>query len=113
MSYKIGFILSMVFVITFFLFASDMVSIQFIYTDLDAKSVTISQLISKRGNIDNNFISYLEDKYQIDFVSADNYSPLFGDEVTYVIAKEYKPIIMGEKVMNIAISRTTVIGYYN
>ena len=113
MSYKIGFILSMVFVITFFLFASDMVSIQFIYTDLDAKSVTISQLISIRGNIDNNFISYLEDKYQIDFVSADNYSPLFGDEVTYVIAKEYKPIIMGEKVMNIAISRTTVIGYYN
>ncbi len=113
MSYKISFILSMVFVCMFFLFSGDMISLQFIYSDLDAKSVTISYLISDHGSLDDNFISYIEDKYSVEFVSADNYSPLFGDEVTYVIAKLYKPLIMSQDVMVVSIKRTTVIGYYN
>ena len=52
MSYKVSFILSMVFVVMYFLFAGDMISLQFIYSDLDAKSVTISYLISENGTID-------------------------------------------------------------
>ena len=113
MSYKISFILSMVFVCMFFLFSGDMISLQFIYSDLDAKSVTISYLISDHGSLDENFINYIENKYDIDFVYADNYAPLFGDEVTYVIAKEYKPLMMSKDIMTISISRTTIIGYYN
>ena len=113
MSYKISFILSMVFVCMFFLFSGDMISLQFIYSDLDAKSVTISYLISDHGSLDSNFISYIENKYQVDFVYADNYQPLFGDEVTYVIAKEYKPLAMSKDIITISIKRTTVIGYFN
>ena len=113
MSYKISFILSMVFVVMFFLFAGDMISLQFIYSDLDAKSVTISYLISERGRIDDQLISYVENKYDINFVTADNYSPLFGDEVTYVISKSYKPLVMSSKDLEISIKRTTVIGYYH
>ena len=113
MSYKISFILSMVFVCMFFLFSGDMISLQFIYSDLDAKSVTISYLIADHGMLDENFITYIENKYDVDFVYADNYAPLFGDEVTYVIAKEYKPLIMSKDIMTISIKRTTVIGYFN
>ena len=113
MSYKIGFILSMVFVVMFFLFAGDLISLQFIYSDLDAKSVTISYLISEHGSLDNSFINSIEAKYGIDFVTADNYSPLFGDEVTYVIAKQYKPLIISQDEMTLSIKRTTVIGYYH
>ena len=113
MSYKISFILSMVFVCMFFLFSGDMISLQFIYSDLDAKSVTISYLISDHGMLDEQFINYIENKYDIDFVSADNLYPLFGDEVTYVIAKHYKPLIMSKEEMEISIKRTTIIGYYN
>ncbi len=103
----------MVFVAMFFLFSGDMISLQFIYSDLDAKSVTISYLISDHGMLDDNFISYLENKYDINFVSADNYHPLFGDEVTYVIAKDYKPLIMSKETIQVSIQRTTIIGYYN
>ncbi len=103
----------MVFVCMFFLFSGDMISLQFIYSDLDAKSVTISYLISDYGFLDDNFISYIENKYNVDFVSADNYSPLFGEEVTYIIAKEYKPLVMSKEIMTISIKRTTVIGYFN
>ena len=113
MSYKISFILSMIFVCMFFLFSGDMISLQFIYSDLDAKSVTISYLISDHGMLDENFISYIEHKYDISFISADNYSPLFGEEVTYVIAKTYKPLVMSSEIMTVSIQRTTVIGYYN
>lgn len=113
MSYKISFVLSMIFVVMFFLFAGDMISLQFLYSDLDAKSTTISYLISEHGTLDNEFISYIEDKYEVDFVYADNYQPLFGDEVTYVIAKSYKPLVMGKEVMTVSVERTTVIGYYH
>ena len=113
MSYKVSFILSMVFVVMYFMFAGDMISLQFIYSDLDAKSVTISYLISENGTIDDDFIHYVEEKYEIDFVSIDNENPLFGDEVTYVIAKIYKPLMMSKEVMTVSIKRTTVIGYYH
>lgn len=113
MSYKISFILSMIFVVMFFLFAGDMISLQFIYSDLDAKSVTISYLISEHGSLDNDFIDAIETKYNIDFVTADNYSPLFGDEVTYVIARQYKPLVMSQDTMTVSVKRTTVIGYYH
>ena len=103
----------MVFVCLFFLFSGDMISLQFIYSDLDAKSVTISYLISDHGALDENFINYVEDKYDVYFVSIDNYQPLFGDEVTYVIAKDYQPLMMSKDIMTVSIKRTTVIGYYN
>ena len=97
----------------FFLFSGDMISLQFIYSDLDAKSVTISYLISDHGSFDDNFIHYIENRYSVNFVSADNYHPLFGDEVTYIISKDYKPLVMSKDIMTISIQRTTVIGYYN
>ena len=103
----------MVFVVMFFLFSGDMISLQFIYSDLDAKSVTISYLISEHGGLDQPFIESIENKYNIEFVTADNYSPLFGDEVTYVIAKTYKPLMISKETMTVSVQRTTVIGYYH
>ena len=103
----------MVFVVMFFLFAGDLISLQFIYSDLDAKSVTISYLISEHGSLDGSFLSAIESKYDVTFVSADNYYPLFGDEVTYIIAKQYKPLIMSNNTMILSVKRTTVIGYYH
>ena len=113
MSYKIGFILSMVFVAMFFLFAGDMMSLQFIYSDLDAKSVTISYLISEQGAIDNSFVEYIENKYDVTVVDIDNLNPVFGDEVTFIISETYKPLIMSKDEMTVSVKRTTVIGYYH
>lgn len=103
----------MVFVALFFMFAGDMICLQFIYSDLDAKSVTISYLISENGTIDKRFIRRIEQKYKIYFVSIDNLNPLFGDEVTYVIAKDYQPLMMSKDTMTVSVKRTTVIGYYH
>ena len=103
----------MIFVAMFFLFAGDMISLQFLYSDLDAKSVTIAYLISEQGTIDDNFVEYVETKYDVELVTIDNWTPLFGDEVTFVIAETYRPLIMSTEEMTVSIKRTTVIGYYH
>ena len=86
MSYKIGLLLSMVFVAMFFLFGADLVSLQSVYSSLDSKANNISYLISRSGVIDEEFINYIESSYYVDFECPLNLSPTFGEEITYSIS---------------------------
>ena len=113
MSSKLGLILSMVFVTIFFAFGLDLIAVQMIYSDLDAKSVPISYLISRHGKVDDDIKSAIESKYSLTFQCTSNCSPVFGDVVTYVISREYHPIIIDQKDMTVSIERNAVIGYYN
>ena len=63
MSYKIGLILSMIFVALFFAFGIDLITVQFVFSNLDAQSVAISYRISQHGTIDENLINEIENKY--------------------------------------------------
>ncbi len=112
MSYKIGLLLSMVFVAMFFLFGADLISIQSVYSSLDSKANNISYLISRSGVIDEDFINYIESSYYVDFECPLNLSPTFGEEITYSISTKYKPMIIDKKEMTITISRMTVVGFY-
>ena len=56
---------------------------------------------------------HLELKYNVEFLAYDNQSPLFGDEVTFVIGRTYKPLILSKETMSVQVERTTVIGYYH
>ena len=112
MSYKIGLLLSMVFVTMFFLFGADLISIQSVYSSLDSKANNISYLISRSGIIDEDFINYIETSYYVDFDCSLNLSPTFGEEITYSISTKYKPMIIDKKEMTITISRMTVVGFY-
>lgn len=113
MSYKVSLIFSMVFVVMFFLFAGDMISLQFAYSNLDAKSVTISHLISESKTVDATFIEKVEEKYEVDFYLLNTSTPYFGDVVDYIIASEYKSIVISDKAITLSIKRSSVVGYYN
>lgn len=113
MSYKISLILSMVFVSLFFLFASDMISLQFAYSNLDATSITISHIISESLSVNNSLINDIETKFKVDFTLLNEEEPLFGDVVDFVISKEYKSIIISNNTMLISVKRSSVLGYYN
>lgn len=113
MSSKVGLILSMLFVTLFFALGLDLISVQFIYNDLDAKSVAISYRISEYGTIDDNIKSNIESTFGVTFKCTSNCSPLFGDVVTYTISKNYKPVIIDKNTMTISIERNAVIGYMN
>lgn len=113
MSSKIGLVLSMIFVALFFAFGIDLICVQFIYNDLDAISVAISYRISEYGAINNTFKKSIESTYGVTFYCTSNCNPKFGDVVTYVVSKEYQPVIMDSNTMTISIERSAVIGFYN
>lgn len=111
MSSKLGTILSMVFFAMFFLFGIDLINLQYSYSELDSKSVTISYLISRNGTIDEAFTNYIENKFHVSFYLRSPKSPTFGDEVEYILEDNYNPIILNNRPITLSIYRTTVIGF--
>ena len=112
MSYKLGMILSMLFVVAFLLIGGDMICLSYAYSDLDSKSITIGYLIAKSGRVDEEFLSTIEENYQIKFLTISPSNPNYGDVVDFVIYQNYDPLILSNDVMTIKAARTTVVGYY-
>ena len=112
MSYKIGLILSMVFVALYFVFGADLISLQSAYSILDSKANNISYVISRNGVIDNDFIDYIEATFNVDFDCPTNLSPTFGEKIIYTVSANYKPMVISQNVMTISIKRMTIIGFY-
>ena len=103
----------MIFITMFFAFGLDLISIQFLYNDLDAKSVAISYKISQYGTVNESLKQNIEETFNVTFRCTSNCSPMFGDTVTYVISKEYKPMIIQKDTMTISVERNAIIGYMN
>lgn len=112
MSYKIGLLLSMVFVALFFLFGADLITLEGVYSGLDAKACNISYMISRRGIIDDEFISYVEESFNVSFVCEKNLTPSFGEQITYQISTSYRPMVISKEEMTITIERMTIVGFY-
>ena len=112
MSYKIGLILSMIFVSLFFLFAADLITIQSVYSSLDTKANNISYIISRTGVVDDEFINYIERTYNVDFVCDKHLAPTFGEEIYYQISVTYTPMVISKNQMTISIKRMTIVGFY-
>lgn len=113
MASKIGTILSMIFVIFLFLFASDMMCLQFLYSDLDSKALSVSYLIAKNQKIDSSFISSIEQKYDIKFSYSGPAVPKYGEIVDFKISKTFDPIIISTTEMTVDVKRTAIIGFYD
>ncbi len=112
MSSKIGTILSLIFVVFFMLLGADMMSIQYIYADLDAKGTTISYLISKHGTVDDSIVETIQTTYNVVFECLSYCDSAVGDTVTFQISTTFNPIIMSKSDMTITVQRQAVIGYY-
>ena len=112
MSYKVGLILSMIFVALFFLFGADLITIESVYSALDAKANNISYIISRNGVIDDDFIDYIETTFAVEFDCPKNLSPTFGEKIIYQISTDYHPLVISKQEMTIAIKRMTIVGFY-
>lgn len=112
MSYKLSLIISMVFVIFFSFFAIDLIGIQNAYSLLDSKSISISYYLSKRGDVSDHSINYIERVYNVSFELVSGRNPAFGDDIIYNLSTTYKPFVIGDE-LNITIQRMAVVGYFN
>lgn len=112
MSYKVGLILSMVFVSLCFLFGADLISIQSIYSTLDAKATAISYLVSQTGAVDLSFKRKIIQEYDVAFVCPTIPSTYFGEEITFSLFTTYQPLVINSKKMKISVTRIAVVGFY-
>ena len=112
MSYKIGLILSMIFVALFFLFGADLITLESVYSTLDAKANNISYIISRNGVIDDDFIDYIENTFSVTFDCPQNLTPTFGEKIIYQVSTSYHPLVISKQEMTISIKRMTIVGFY-
>ena len=112
MSYKIGLILSMFFVVCFLLLGGDMLCLSSAYSSLDSTAITIGYLIAKTGRTDSEFQTYLSETYNINFETILPSQPQQGDVVKFVIYRYYDPLVLSTENIKLSASRTTVVGYY-
>ena len=112
MSYKIGLILSMIFVALFFLLGADLISLQSAYSMLDSKANNISYIISRNGVIDDSFKNYIESTFNVTFDCPQNTSPEFGEKIIYQISTSYHPLVISKQEMTLTIKRMTIVGFY-
>ena len=112
MSYKLGLILSMVFVVAFLLLGADMMCLSAAYSQLDSASISIGYLIAKSGRVDEEFLNVIETNYNVTFLDVSPSNPSYGDVVDFIIYRNYHPIIMSSDDIMLKAKRTTVVGYY-
>ena len=112
MSSNLALLLSMVFVVPFMLLGGDLFCLQAAYSSLDNVSITVGYLIAKNSRVDNEFISSLEDRYNITFENINPTSPSPGDVLDFTIYRMYRPLIISTDQIKIVAKRNTVIGYY-
>ena len=112
MSYKIGLLLSMIFVALFFVFGADLISLQSAYSMLDAKANNISYIISRNGVIDTDFMYYIETTFNVEFICDINPAPEFGEKIFYEIKTTYSPLIISDEEMTLSVKRMIIIGFY-
>ena len=113
MSYKIGFILSLIFIVQLFVFAADIVSVQIIHSNLDAVSVTAGNIISSHGSITEEVIALVENEAGATIEAIGDETPRFGGVFEYRISKQYHPLFIASRDMEVSVVRSVIIGYYN
>ena len=112
MSFKLGMILSMIFVVAFFLLGGDMMCLSAAYSDLDSTSIVVGYVIAKSGRVDDEFLGIIEENYNITFLDVSPKNPTYGDVVDFIIYRNYHPIILSNDDIMLKAKRTTVVGYY-
>ena len=113
MSYKLGMILSMLFLAQLFVFTGDLISIQIIYTNLDAVSVIAGNLISSRGGIDKEISALVYEQSGGEIAAIGDETPIFGGVYKFQITREFSPWVISNEPMDITVTRSVIIGYYS
>ncbi|MBQ0008844.1 MAG: hypothetical protein KBS97_00980 [Firmicutes bacterium] len=113
MGYKIGFLLSLILLVELFILAGDIFSSQVIFTNLDAASVTAGNIISSKGGITEEVISFVKNNTGGEITAVGDEAPLFGSIFTFKISKEFKPMNFFTDEREISVTRSVIIGYYN
>ena len=111
MGYKLGLLLSSVFMMMVLLMAGDLFCISLIHSSLDSLSLTIAYRISYEGYISEETNKLAKEAGATLVVPASS-SFRIGDVLEFSLNKSYKPLIISKNTIEMSLKRTTVVGYY-
>lgn len=112
MAYKLSLMLSFLFLMFVFLTAGDLVCVSHINSGLNNLAVTIGYRIAKEGQISEQTETLVSD-YGASIRLPYAASFRIGESVTFVLSKEYKPLIMSKNTMVISVKHVAIVGYYD
>lgn len=113
MSYKLGLLLSLTFLMAVLFLAGDMMNLASVKASLDALGTVVSYRIASDGTV-NESTERLISSYGATFRYEDGKKPLFriGEIVTYYLEKGYDPFVVSKSTMRVSVKRSAVVGYY-
>ncbi len=112
MAYKLGLLLSFVFMMSVMLFAGDLLCVSQIHSALDSIALTVSYRVAKEGMVSDETKDFVRNS-GAEFIPVTSGTPSLGETYEFIIAKRYKPIIMSKNETVISVKRSTVIGFYD
>jgi len=110
-SYKLGFILTLTFVMQILILGGDIYALQLVHAYLDAIAQTTGFRIAQAGRADDGTIAWLADR-DVAFTCLLNCVPRFGDTMEFRLTTAYDPLILSPEPLSVSVVRMTVIGYY-
>lgn len=109
---KVISISSLAFALIIFLCGLDFVNLQNNYNSLNNISTEVAYHISKSSRADKEFISSLENHYQVKIAIQNDSMPLYGDECDFIVSTYYYPFSISFDAMEVKVRRLTILGYY-
>lgn len=111
MAYKLGLMLSMVFLISVVLLGGDIIAVSSIHSSLDALSLVISRNIGKDGYVSSQSKTLVDD-HGARLIYEENRVPAVGESLTFLLQKEYATMVLSKDPLMITVKRTAIVGYY-
>ena len=113
MSYKLGLLLSLSFMMAVLLLAGDLLNVSIVENNLNALGLTISHRIAMDGRLTPESRNLI-DSYGARYVFEDGEKEIYriGATVSFTLQKDYDPFVLSKGTMTITVRRSTVVGYY-
>ena len=111
MASKLGFLLTLFFVMVVVAYAGDLCAVNAIYTRLDSVAVTAAYQIALQRGITNSITQFVSEEAGAMIESLNNGPVAFGDTFRFKIYREYQSLIISKEPMVITVTRSAVIGY--
>lgn len=112
MASKLGFLLTLFFIVEVIAFSGDIYSVQAIHSALDSASISIAKKISLEGGVTQEVVR-LATKHNAILEPVTTGAVRAGDVYIFNLMREYTPLVMSDSTINIVVTRSTVIGYLN
>lgn len=111
MAYKLGLMLSIVFVMSVMLLGGDIIGISSVHSSLDALSLVVARAIGKEGKVSSatfQLVRSYDAKIRFDSLKT----PAVGEKLSFTLSQYYQTFVISKERLEITVRRTVIVGYY-